>query len=147
MGVYIFQIINTRWFKIGHQTIDKRNPNVYFRVINKHRDFSSIRHPVVLKGKVGMENLELIKWFPNLNLINEIDIHRMLRKTFPQHYGEFYYLEDENALERMMEIITEYFGGIEEEVNEDEKNIALEYGRNCYLRKGCREGHTVRLLS
>lgn len=148
MGVYIFKSTHINgWVKIGHQTITRTKPNVYFRLIGKNHDFNFVRHPVVLKGKIGINDVELVKWFPNLNLKTELEIHRILRKTFPQNYGEFYFMENDDDFYRLIKIITEDFEGVEEEVVIQEREIALEADRIMFLKRSSKMGHTgVRLL-
>lgn len=148
MGVYIFRSIHINgWIKVGHQTITRTKPNVYFRLIGKNHDFNYVRHPVVLKGRIGINDVELVKWFPSLNLNTELEIHRILRKTFFQNYGEFYFMENDDDFYRLIKIITEDFGGVEEEVGIQEKKIALEMDRIMYLKRSSKMGHNgVRLL-
>lgn len=147
MGVYIYRSLYIKnWYKVGHQTITRKSPNVYFRLVGKDKDFNFVRHPVVLKGRIGINDVELVKWYPNLNLKTELEIHRILRKEFPQNYGEFYYLEGDDDFYRLIKIIREEFGGIEEYVGEEEREMALEVDRNMFLKRSAKIGHTIRLL-
>lgn len=147
MGVYIYRSLHIKeWVKVGHQTINRQHPNVWFRLIGKQKDFNFVRHPVVLKGRIGINDIELAKWYPNLNIKTELEIHRVLRKTFPQNYGEFYYMQEEDDFIKLYKIITEDFGGIEEHVGKQERDVALEVDRNMFLKRSAKDGHTVRLL-
>jgi len=58
--------------KIGHYS--KRNP--WSRIA--HRGFYSCLHPQELRGKVGVNDFDLLCWFPNLRPRDEKRLHNYL---------------------------------------------------------------------
>ena len=84
MGVYIFEVKNTDWIKIGHHKLSPRRPNVYYRVAR--RGFHSCVHPAELHGKLDEDDLELLYWFPALTKREERCAHRSCAVS----HGEFH---------------------------------------------------------
>ena len=72
MGVYVFQSIHMDAIKIGHYAKN----NAWSRIA--HRGFYSCIHPKELKDKVGIQDLELLYWFPTLTPKDEKRIHKMV---------------------------------------------------------------------
>lgn len=68
MGVYIFRSRRGPFIKVGHYARE----NVYSRVA--HRGFSSCVVPRELRGRVGVEDLELMAWFPCLTRKEEREV-------------------------------------------------------------------------
>ena len=71
MGGYVFQSIHMDAIKIGHYAKN----NAWSRIA--HRGFYSCIHPTLLKNKVGIQDLELLYWFPTLTPKDEKRIHKL----------------------------------------------------------------------
>ena len=84
MGIYVFASLTQPWFKVGHHRVTERRPNVYFRVAG--RGFHSCRHPPQLT-RLGMDDLELVAWYPDLTSRQERALHRA---NAAQGVGEWY---------------------------------------------------------
>ena len=74
MGVYIFKSKHRDFIKIGHYC----KYNAWSRIA--HRGFYSVKRPDELTNNVGVEDMELIYWFPNLNMSDEKRIIEDLKK-------------------------------------------------------------------
>ncbi len=72
MGVYVYKSKHVDVIKIGHYN----KQNAWSRVA--HRGFYSCIRPPEIKNRVGVDDLELIYWFPNLNSKDEKKLHRQL---------------------------------------------------------------------
>lgn len=70
MGVYIFQSLHAPYIKIGHY----QGRNAYSRIA--HRGFSSCVCPKELEGRVSMDDMELVAWFPRQGKKTEQTIKR-----------------------------------------------------------------------
>jgi hypothetical protein len=71
MGVYVFQSRHAPLIKIGHYN----KSNAWSRVA--HRGFHSCLHPSELKGRVSVDDLELVCWFPERTPKDEKALHRL----------------------------------------------------------------------
>jgi hypothetical protein len=60
MGVYVFRSRCAPFLKVGHYA----GANAWSRVA--HRGFFSCRRPAELEDRVGVDDLELVAWFPSL---------------------------------------------------------------------------------
>lgn len=130
MGVYIIKHKFSDWFKIGHHKITKTKLNVYFRFIN--RGFYACRCPDEIKNKVSFEDLDLLYWFPNLDIVKEIRIHNYLKKIY-EHYGEWYINAD---IDIVVKIITNVFNGVIGTVTDDDLMKAKQWRDNlCKMRQ------------
>ena len=85
MGVYIFRCLHAPFVKLGHHKISPARPNVYYRVAG--RGFNSCIHPVELRGKLDMDDLELVAWYPSLTRRHEGMLHRSYST---RRIGEFH---------------------------------------------------------
>lgn len=88
MGVYLFKSVHEPWFKAGHFQATPRKPNAYYRVAG--RGFYSVVHPECLDGRLGVGDLELVRWYPTLTRKDETRVHR----ACATRVGEFHPLED-----------------------------------------------------
>lgn len=59
MGVYVFRSVHAPYIKVGHY----QGQNVFCRIA--HRGFASCVCPRELGGRVSMEDMELVAWFPH----------------------------------------------------------------------------------
>ncbi len=59
MGVYVFRSLHAPYIKVGHYC----GKNAFSRVA--HRGFSSCVCPREVQGRVSMDDLELVAWFPH----------------------------------------------------------------------------------
>ncbi len=117
MGVYVFRILNTDWIKVGHHKVTASRPNVYYRVAR--RGFHSLVHPPELEGRLGMQHLELLAWFPSLGRRQETMAH----KACKTHCGEFHDISD---LEFVLKSC-ESNGGVQAHPSREDKEQALEW--------------------
>ena len=72
MGVYVFQSKHAAAIKVGHYS----RKNAWSRVA--HRGFNSCLCPKDLIGRVAVDDLELLYWFPELTTKDEKRMHRLL---------------------------------------------------------------------
>ena len=70
MGVYVFKSRHGEFMKIGHYA----KFNAWSRVA--HRGFSSCICPPVLQNRVTVDDLELLRWYPNLKRADEKALHK-----------------------------------------------------------------------
>ena len=117
MGVYVFRIIDTDWIKVGHHKVTASRPNVYYRVAA--RGFHSLVHPPELEGRLGIEHMELLAWFPTLGLRHETDAHEACKTN----YGEFHNISD---LETVLKSC-ESNGGVQSYSSSEDKELALSW--------------------
>jgi len=88
MGVYVFQSRCVgAWVKVGHHRVTERRPNVYYRIVP--RGFYSCVRPQELGDRVGMGDVALVAWYPDLHEKDEKRIHSILRSEF-RHVGEWF---------------------------------------------------------
>lgn len=85
MGVYVFKCIHAPFIKVGHHKVCKTRPNAYYRVAG--RGFQSCVHPEILDGRLYIQDLVLLGWFPSLTLQDEKQIHSMFKEG---SIGEFH---------------------------------------------------------
>lgn len=123
MGIYIVKSKVANYYKIGHHKVTQRRPNVYFRWIR--RGFYSCKHPEILNGKLSFEDIELLFWFPNLDIEIEQKIHAHLKLSYAsKSVGEWY--EDLDLIE-VVNIITNTYNGINKFPSEKDLNLAIEW--------------------
>ena len=115
MGVYVFRILGTNWIKVGHHKVTPSRPNVYYRVAG--RGFHSLVHPPELEGRLGIQHMELLAWFPTLGRRQETKAH----KACKTHYGEFHDISD---LETVLKSC-ESNGGAQSYPSPEDKELAL----------------------
>lgn len=72
MGVYVFQSIHMDAIKIGHYA----KQNAWSRIA--HRGFYSCIRPPLLHDKAGVDDVNLLYWFPSLTSRDEKRIHKAL---------------------------------------------------------------------
>ena len=96
MGVYVYKSNHIDAIKIGHYC----NNNAWCRIA--HRGFYSCKCPDEIKHKVGIEDLDLVCWYPNLTLADEKKLHKDLLEY--KLCGEWF---KSNAIDKILEIITE----------------------------------------
>ena len=87
MGVYIIKSKHCNWYKIGHHKITSRRPTIFHRYIR--RGFYSCICPQEIENKVGFQDIELLYWFPNLDVCHERSIQVELKKTY-ESCGEWF---------------------------------------------------------
>lgn len=116
MGVYIFRSRVADWVKVGHHRVTPRRPNVWYRVAR--RGFESCKGPAALRGNTNVEQLDLLKFYPNLTTKEEKRLHRENKNV---RVGEWY---PTAMLPTIMGWLEEN-GGVAEAVGEMEKKKAL----------------------
>ena len=119
MGVYIFRCKHGPWIKVGHHRVTPRRPNVFFRVAR--RGFYSCIHPTELKGRLSMEDVELVAWYPTLGRREERALHRLSRLG---SVGEFHRLSDLDKLLQCADRI-----GARAPVSNADRLVALRWSR------------------
>ena len=120
MGVYVFaSLVCPGWFKVGHHRITERRPNVWYRVAR--RGFKSCKCPPELVGQTDVEQLELLRFYPNLSSRDEKRLHRENKAI---RVGEWYLISE---LNRILCRLETDMGGIQAEVSEDAKLLALRW--------------------
>jgi hypothetical protein len=126
MGIYIIKSLHSNWIKVGHHKITDRRPSVYYRFIN--RGFYSVICPIEIKNKVSFNDLELICWFENLDIIDEKKLHHQLRLLY-KYEGEWYKYENLNDI---INIIYKDYNGILKMPTINEYNNALKWCKNLH---------------
>ena len=86
MGVYVFESVHAPWIKVGHHLVSPRRPNAYYRVAG--RGFESVVHPAELDGRLLLDDLRLLAWFPTLARADETAVHRACDQG--RRVGEFH---------------------------------------------------------
>lgn len=124
MGVYVFQCRHAAFVKVGHHKVTPRRPNAYYRVAG--RGFDSVVHPVELDGKLWLEDLELVGWFPTLGRPEETRVHR----SCVSRVGEFHPLSE---LPHILETCVQ-LGGVHTPVSEAAKRRAIAWGYRAVRR-------------
>ena len=71
MGVYIFRSKHADVIKIGHYN----KQNAWSRIA--HRGFSSCICPKSIEGRVSVDDVDLLYWFPDLTTKDEKSWHRL----------------------------------------------------------------------
>lgn len=100
MGVYVYRSLHAPYIKIGHY----HGRNAFSRIA--HRGFASCVCPREINGKVSMEDMELIAWFPNQTKKTENFIKKKWKSFRVYHKSEWM------PLEKMTEIVA-YLGSLE----------------------------------
>lgn len=118
MGVYVFEVKNTTWIKVGHHKITHNRPNVYFRVAR--RGFHSCVHPAKLSDKLDEEHLTLLRWYPTLTKREERLAHRSCRVS----HGEFHARSD---LPHAIACLDAH--GASEPVSPSQRTVALKWAK------------------
>jgi hypothetical protein len=121
MGIYIIKSIHSDWIKVGHHKVSQRKPNVYFRYIN--RGFYSCICPSEIKNKVGFHDVELLYWFPSLDISIEKKIHKKLKQSETK-IGEWYSFK---ILDKILTLITQEFNGINCPPSDQDLEIAKQW--------------------
>lgn len=96
MGVYVFRCRHAPYVKLGHHKVTASRPNVYYRVAG--RGFHSCAHPRALDGKLSIDDLELLAWYPALTRRDEGALHRLHRSD--ASVGEFHPADAADAILR-----------------------------------------------
>lgn len=134
MGIYIYKSIHDEWYKIGSFKTSTQKPNVYYRVVGL-KGFETCRKiPVSIKGRVGVDDLTLVRWYPNLNMRDEQSLYGRLVRRFSRVYGEWVFL-DKEGLRELIWIIENEYEGVAKEVPESDRQEAIEWGLRQYLRR------------
>jgi len=105
MGIYIIKSLHSEWIKIGHFKITNKRPSIYYRYIN--RGFYSCICPTEIKHKVSFNDLQLLYWFPNLDISIESKLHKHLKSLY-QYCGEWYKYDNINHILQL--IYNDYHG-------------------------------------
>ena len=92
MGVYIFQTVEP-WIKVGHHECTRARPNAYYRIAG--RGFQACVHPPELEGRLWVQDLTLVAWYPRLTMEHERLVHREFSKG---KIGEFHLQSDLAAI-------------------------------------------------
>ena len=124
MGVYIFRSRVADWVKVGHHRVTPRRPNVWYRVAR--RGFESCKGPAALRGNTNVEQLDLLKFYPNLTTKEEKRLHRENKDV---RVGEWY---PASMLPTLMRWLEES-GGVAEAVGEMEKKEGIGVGKQIKL--------------
>ena len=74
MGVYVYKSKHINVIKVGHYI----KTNAWSRIA--HRGFYSCKCPEEIKDKVGIDDLDLLCWYPNLTAKDEKKIHARLHE-------------------------------------------------------------------
>lgn len=90
MGVYVFRCLHGPWCKVGHHRVTPRKPNAYYRIAG--RGFYSVVHPPDVAEHLGVRDMELVGWFPNLDRRAETRVHRACDRT--RRVGEFHPVDE-----------------------------------------------------
>ena len=85
-----------------HFAATPRRPNAYYRVAG--RGFHSVIHPPELDGRLGVHDLELVRWYPKLTRRDETRVHR----ACAVRVGEFHPVDE---LERTIAFCEGELGG------------------------------------
>ena len=120
MGVYVFRCLHGPWVKVGHHLVTPRRPNAYYRVAG--RGFYSIVHPPALEGKLGVHDLELVAWFPELTRAHERAVHT---RGAAVRVGEFHPVD---ALPAILALLEGPLGGVRCAVSSPARRRALAWG-------------------
>lgn len=88
MGVYVFRAIHGEWVKLGHHLATRARPNPYYRIAG--RGFAGCVHPPDLEGRLWVQDLELVAWYPSLTAADERRLHLQFAAG---RIGEFHGLE------------------------------------------------------
>lgn len=119
MGVYVFEC-EGGWVKVGHHLVTPRRPNAYYRVAG--RGFHSVVHPPALEGRLGVHELRLLAWFPNLQRSDELAVHRICDAQ--SRVGEFHTAEQlPLILAKCLEL-----GGVRADISSPARKRALAWG-------------------
>lgn len=96
MGVYIFEsVVNPNYCKLGYTSCY----NPWMRVYKW--SFNLLKHyPPHLKDRMSINEVKLLRWYPNLSKEFEKDIHRALRSP----YGEWYHRSIIESLIRLFDL-------------------------------------------
>ena len=117
MGVYIFQTVE-KWVKVGHHKATRARPNAYYRIAG--RGFHACVHPPELQGKLRVQDLVLIAWYPSLT----VDHERLIHRTFAEgKMGEFH---TQSHLADILETCDGF--GVRVNVTDKQRIRALEWG-------------------
>lgn len=133
MGVYVFKCLHGPYVKVGHHLVAPRRPHAWYRVAG--RGFYSCKHPESLDGKLGVEHLELMRWYPNLNRVHERAIHRACNERI----GEFH---PESTLASIIKMCEEQYGAENCEITLKQKARAIAWGRRRAMRAARKRGVT-----
>ena len=82
--------------------------------------------PEEIKNKVSFDDLQLMKWFINLDIIDEYNIHSKFKKKF-DNIGEWYRYSD---FEKIVNIIENEYNGINQMPTTEEYNDAKKWCNN-----------------
>ena len=128
MGIYIIKSIHSDWIKVGHHKITSKRPSVYYRYFN--RGFYSCICPYEIQDKVGFKDLKLMYWFENLDINDEKNLHKHLKKLCQKklclQIGEWYKYEMINYIINM---IYKDYNGILKIPTDNEYDEALNWAK------------------
>jgi len=96
MGVYVYKSKHIDAIKVGHYCKN----NAWSRIA--HRGFYSCKCPNEIESKVGVEDMSLLYWYPNLIKRDETHLHKELLEY--RICGEWF---RSDAIFRMLEIVHE----------------------------------------
>jgi len=96
MGVYVFKSKHLNVIKIGHYS----KQNAWSRIA--HRGFNSCICPHDIRGRVNVDDVELLFWFPSLAPRDEKKLHKSLAEY--SVCGEWF---SDTALSRITEFVTQ----------------------------------------
>jgi hypothetical protein len=133
MGVYVFRSLHAPYVKVGHHLVSPRRPNAYYRVAG--RGFHSVIHPDELDGKLWLEDLELMGWFPSLGRADETRVHR----ACTARVGEFHPADDLPLILQTCAAL----GGVDTVIPEAAKRRAVAWGRRAARRGKRRKARKV----
>ena len=119
--MYIFNVMD-KYIKVGHHKITRKRPNVWFRVAG--RGFNSCVSPLDIKDHRSVSDLELIGWYPNINITQERVFHRSMRGQPGHVCGEWYAY---SYLLQVKQKIETDLKGVETAVDPRGKSIALDW--------------------
>ena len=97
MGVYVFRSKHEPYIKVGHYC----GQNVWSRIA--HRGFSSCVCPSSLVGRVTLEDVELVAWFPSLSKKQESAVKKRWKEVRVYQKSEWFPSSCESDIVQFLE--------------------------------------------
>jgi hypothetical protein len=97
MGVYVFRSFHAPYIKVGHYS----GKNAFSRIA--HRGFGSCVCPNEIKGRVAMDDVELMAWFPRQTTKTEQQIKKKWKHSRIYGKSEWFPLDKMNEIIEYLE--------------------------------------------